>query len=261
MPPDAWNPVQYERFRDERSQPFFDLLALVRRAPSLRVLDLGCGTGELTRRMHEDLRAHETLGVDSSLAMLAKTRAPEAPGLRFEHADIGEVAGSSPEGGFDLVFSNAALHWLPSHERLLEEITRLLAPKGQLAVQVPANFDHLTHTVAAEVAREPEFHEVLGGYTHATHVLAPEKYAEILDALGYSEQHVHLRVYAHRLGSRDDAIEWVKGTRLTDYAAHMPAEAFARFMDRYRARLFEELGDTRPYFFAFKRILFWAARP
>ena len=68
-----WNPAQYERFRDERARPFFDLLDLVQPRPELRVVDLGCGTGELTRELHEQLSARETIGIDNSPAMLAKS--------------------------------------------------------------------------------------------------------------------------------------------------------------------------------------------
>src|SRR5581483_9549779 len=102
---DNWNPAQYERFRDERSQPFFDLLALVEARPQMRVVDLGCGTGEWTRALHQRLSATETLGLDSSAAMLAKTQQFADDGLRFEQGDIAEFAAA---GEYDLVFSNAA---------------------------------------------------------------------------------------------------------------------------------------------------------
>src|SRR5438270_8854867 len=145
---DQWNPEQYDRFRDERSQPFFDLMALVEARPAMRVVDLGCGAGELTQLLHQTLKAGETLGLDSSAAMLAKSQALAGNGLRFEQRDIGEFAA---EGEFDLVFSNAALHWLPCHESLLARLTAALKAGGQLAVQVPANNDHPTHVVAAEL--------------------------------------------------------------------------------------------------------------
>ena len=116
---DKWNPEQYERFRNERSQPFFDLMALVEARPAMRVVDLGCGTGELTRLLHQTLSASQTLGLDSSAAMLAKSQAFADPGLRFEQRDIGEF---TAEGEFDLVFSNAALHWLQDHESLLARL-------------------------------------------------------------------------------------------------------------------------------------------
>jgi len=117
---DAWNPAQYERFRDERTQPFHDLVALVRRATEMRVVDLGCGTAELTRRLHEALGARETLGIDASPAMLERARVRAGAGLRVEQGDIADFRG---DGAFDLVFSNAALHWLPDHRALLRRLT------------------------------------------------------------------------------------------------------------------------------------------
>ena len=253
---DTWNPAQYERFRDERSQPFFDLMALVEARPAMRVVDLGCGTGELTRLLHQRLKAGETLGLDSSAAMLAKSQAFAGDGLRFEQRDIGKF---TAEGEFDLIFSNAALHWLPCHEALLARLTAALKPGGQLAVQVPANDDHPTHTVAAEIARQSPFREAMKGYERHWPVLKPEAYSALLYRLGFARQQVRLQVYGHVLDARQNVIEWVKGTLLTDYEKRMPAELFAEFMRQYRERLFARLEDARPYFYPFKRILFWAS--
>ena len=253
---DKWNPAQYERFRDERSQPFFDLMALVEARPAMRVVDLGCGTGELTRLLRQTLKASETLGLDSSAAMLAKSQAIAGDGLRFEQQDIGEFAA---EGEYDLIFSNAALHWLQDHEALLARLTAALKPGGQLAVQVPANDDHPTHVVAAELARQSPFREALHGYERQWPVLKPEAYSALLYRLGFDRQQVRLQVYGHVLEARDGVIEWVKGTLLTDYEKRMPTELFTEFMRQYRERLFERLEDARPYFYPFKRILFWAS--
>jgi trans-aconitate 2-methyltransferase len=255
----TWNPAQYERFRDERSRPFFDLLALVTPpdAPP-RVVDLGCGTGELTREMHRRLSAAETLGIDSSAEMLAKSSAFAGGGLRFERCDIADFADA---GGFDVVFSNAALQWLPGHERLFARVAALVRPGGQLAVQMPANHDHASHTTAREVAREDEFRAVLGGHERVSPVLPPETYAEMLHRLGFDEQHVRLQVYAHTLASRDEVVEWVRGTMLTDYQRRLAPEAFARFLARYREVLLSRLPDERPFLFPFKRILLWGRRP
>ena len=90
MTADTWNPEQYDRFRDERSRPFFDLADLVQRQPEMRVLDLGCGSGRLTAWLHRTLGARETLGIDSSAAMLSPSaeQSDETAGLRFLEADI-----------------------------------------------------------------------------------------------------------------------------------------------------------------------------
>ncbi len=256
-PADAWNPDQYERFRDERSRPFHDLLALVEPVPGMRVVDLGCGTGELTKLLHERLGARETIGIDNSPAMLAKSAPFAGSGLRFE---LGEIGTFHEPGGYDLIFSNAALQWVPDNRAVIERLTESLAPGGELAVQVPANHDHPSHLAAAEIAMEEPFAEALGNVPRGTSVLAPEEYATLLDRLGYSEQHVRLQVYGHHLASREEVVEWVKGTLLTYYQRRLSLEMYETFLARYRERLMARLDPSRPYFYPFKRILFRGRR-
>ena len=254
---DTWDPGRYGRFAAERSAPFHDLLALVRPVPGGRVADLGCGTGQLTAELHRRLQAAETLGLDSSPAMLAEARPLAGGGLRFEAGDIAAFAGR----GWDVIFSNAALQWLPDHDALLARLFAALVPGGQLAVQVPANYDHPSHLVAAELAGEPPFAGALGGDRRVAPVHAPEAYAVLLDRLGAAAQHVRLQVYLHRLAGPEEVVEWVRGTLLTDYQRRLDAEAFDAFLAAYRKRLLRHLGPERPYRYAFKRILLWAERP
>jgi trans-aconitate 2-methyltransferase len=254
---DTWNPEQYARFAAERAQPFHDLLDLVRPVPGGRAVDLGCGSGELTAELHRRLQAGHTLGLDSSPAMLERASALAGDGLRFELGDIAEFDG----GGWDVVFSNAALQWLPDHEALFGRLAGALAGGGQLAVQMPANFDHPSHVVADELAGEEPFRSELGGWRGMAPIRPPEWYALLLDRLGLAEQHVRLQVYLHHLADREQVVEWVRGTLLTAYAKRLPAGLFEQFLDRYRERLLPRLDDGRPYRYPFKRVLLWARRP
>jgi trans-aconitate 2-methyltransferase len=251
---DTWDPAQYERFSDERSAPFFDLLALVEPCPAGRAVDLGCGTGELTRALHERTGAGTTLGIDSSEAMLDRSRPHAGGGLSFELGDIAEWVPAEP---VDLVFSNAALHWVDDHPELFVRLTNALRPGGQLAVQVPANHDHASHLVAERVAAEEPFREALGGYIRKSPVLSPEVYAVLLDRLGYVSQHVRLQVYLHVLPEPGGVVDWVKGTLLTDYKRRLPGALYEDFLARYRELLLSELGEDRPFHFTFKRVLLW----
>ena len=94
---------------------------------------LVAGAGELTRSLHERTGASTTLGLDSSPAMLEKGASYAGEGLTFELGDIADWAPSEP---VDLVFANAALHWVDDHAALFARLTSTLAPGGQLAVQV-----------------------------------------------------------------------------------------------------------------------------
>jgi trans-aconitate 2-methyltransferase len=261
---DPWDPVRYERFAAERTAPFFDLLALVRPIPGGRAVDLGCGTGVLTAELHRRVQAAETLGLDSSAAMLERARTLAGGGLGFVRGDVaGFGAAREPGAGrrWDLVFSNAALQWVPDHPRLLARLTATLAPAGQLAVQVPANHDHVSHLVAAEISAEERFRAAMGSYRRVNPVEAPERYAELLERLGFVEQHVRMQIYPHQLAGPEQVIEWARGTLLTDYQRRMPPELFEEFLAGYRERLLPRLGRRRPYFYPFKRILLWACGP
>jgi trans-aconitate 2-methyltransferase len=251
-----WDPEQYARFRRQRAQPFEDLFALIRPRAGMRIVDLGCGTGELTRELHQRASAATTLGLDSSAEMLERALPLGGGGLRFERGDL---AAFDAPAAFDLVFSHAALHWVPGHRALFARLRTLLAEDGQLAIQVPANFDHPSQTIAAALCAEPPFRQALADLP-APAVLDPAAYAELLDQLGFAEQHVRLQVYAHHLTSREDVVEWMRGTALVPIRDRLSELMFADFLARYRERLCAQLPDTHPHFFSFKRILLWARR-
>lgn len=242
----TWDPQQYNRFAAEREQPFWDLAGLVRPSSGLHAVDLGCGDGRLTAALHERLGAATTLGIDSSPSMLAG--APDdVAGLTFTPGDISTWVGDR----YDLVFANASMQWVPDHPAVLRRWRDSLAPGGQLAVQVPTNADHPSHTVLAAMA--PDVPDPVAG-----NVLAPERYAELLHELGFVEQHVRLQVYGHVLDSSADVVEWVKGTSLTRLGDRGRDPSF---VDEYRRRLLDVIGDVAPYFYAFKRILLWGRLP
>lgn len=249
---DTWNPDIYEKFQTQRSQPFYDLVSLVRRREKLRVLDLGCGTGKLTKYLHETLLAQETVGIDASENMLFQARQFEGNGLRFEP---GQIEADSERGKFDLVFSNAALQWVPGHEALFEKLHAMLQPGGQLAVQIPAMDSEPVHILAAQTAQE--FSKELGGYVRRLEVLTPERYAKLLYRLGFVEQDVRLQIYGHLLPSREAVIEWYRGTLLTTYEQKLDTQTYERFVAQYREKLMKLLEDEHPFFFPYKRILIW----
>lgn len=257
MPADAWSPAQYEKFRAERMQPFFDLLALVRPRPQMRVVDLGCGTGELTLRLAEALPGASVLGLDSSPSMLERASDRQAPRVRFERQDIGAWR---DEGAYDLVFSHAALQWVPDNEGLLERMLEAMRPGSQIAVQVPRNEGHASHRLAAAVASSSPFRELLGGYVRRSEVLSLERYAELLHAHGFKEQVCLEKVYGHELDGTAQVVEWVRGTLLTAYLSRLDSTAQAAFVEAYRERLVAELGDRRPFFYPFRRLLFWGQK-
>jgi trans-aconitate 2-methyltransferase len=249
-----WDPEKYEQFKKERFAPFEDLVRLVRIRPGLEVLDLGCGTGELTRWLADLLPGSRVLGIDSSNEMLERTQEFARPGLRFEHGEIETVSGS-----WDLVFSNAAIQWVDDHVALVSHLLSLVRPGGQLVVQLPSNHSHPTHQLILETAREEPFRQALGGWTRLSPVLAVDEYAGLLFDSGGTDLVVFEKVYPHVLADADALADWTSGTALVPYFERLTPGLREQFMERYRQRLRERWPGS-PVFYGFRRTLFAATR-
>lgn len=253
---DCWDVKQYDKFATDRERPFYDLMQLVDPKPSMRVLDLGCGTGRLTKHLHESLQAKETLGIDSSASMLKEANSLPSPGLTFELHDI---ATFEPTTKYNLIFSNAALQWLSNHPELFAKIAGWLAPEGQIAIQVPANFDFPTHVLAKELAQEPPFQSYLKTGREPA-VLPLEDYSVLLHRLGFKPQCARMQVYLSELEETLSVIEWVKGTLLTYYQSRLPPELYQEFLARYTEKILAHFGEQKPFLFPFKRVLLWGRK-
>lgn len=260
MKNDAWNPNQYDKFKDERSRPFFDLMSLIQDVKNPKVIDLGCGTGELTSQLHKTLNSQDTVGFDSSDEMLAKAKQLETSGLHFEK---GNIETFTEQSKYDVLFSNAAVQWCANHPALLKKFKESLKPGGQLAIQMPMNHDYPTHTLAIEMSKEQPLNSQLGGQSYSVDqlMLTAQDYATHLFKLGFTEQKVFVRVYGHILDSREGVIEWVSGTTLTYFKSRLSKEDYAVFLTQYKDRLFKILKDEKPFFYPFKRVFIWGRLP
>ena len=249
-----WNPNQYHKFQAERSAPFYDLLALVEVRPNLKVIDLGCGTGELTRQLADQLPNSDMTGLDSSPQMLEKAAAFASPGLRFELGDQSQLTGE-----WDLIFSNAALQWTENHAELIPNLYGKLTPGGQIAVQIPSNHNHISHQIYRETANEDLFKFILQGFQRYAPVLAIEDYARIFFNCGAENIVVFEKVYAHVLEDADAVVEWISGTALVPYFERLGKHK-DEFVESIRKKMRAAMPDS-PVFYPFKRTLFSARKP
>ena len=249
-----WDPNQYHKFQAQRSAPFFDLLALVDVRSDLKAVDLGCGTGELTRRLADSLPNSEVTGLDSSLQMLEKASSFSSPGLHFEQGDQSQLTGE-----WDLIFSNAALQWSENHAELIPSLYRKLTAGGQIAVQVPSNHNHISHQIIRETASEELFKFILDGFQRYAPVLAIDQYAQILFACGAEDIIVFEKVYAHVLEDSDAVVEWISGTACVPYFERL-GEHKDSFVEAIRNKMRAAFPNT-PVFYPFRRTFFSARKP
>jgi trans-aconitate 2-methyltransferase len=249
-----WNPEKYHQFQSQRSAPFDDLCQLVDVRLELRVVDLGCGTGELTRRLADSLPDSDVLGLDASPQMLERAAEHTRPGLRFELGNQVELAGE-----WDLIFSNAALHWSEDHEQLIPYLFKRLAPGGQIAVQMPSNHNSTAHRTISQVAGREPFASALNGWTRQSPVLPIEAYAELLFREGAQEIIVIEKVFPHVLENADAVVDWISGTALVPYF-----ERLDRLKDDFVNAIRQELHvrmPGEPVFYPFRRTFFSATKP
>jgi trans-aconitate 2-methyltransferase len=248
----AWDPDRYHQFEKERQAPFEDLMRLIKVRPDLRLADLGCGTGELTRRLGDSLPGSDAIGIDSSPQMLERAAVFVRPGVSFQCQRIEDFTGD-----WDLIFSHAALQWVPGHEKLIPRLLSLLRPGGQLAVQVPNNGGHFSQAHMAEVASREPYRSALGGWSQSWPTLPIDAYAKMLYDQGALELTVFEKVYPHVLADADAVVDWVSGTALLPYMERLPDDLKGRFKDKYRAGMRAHFPGS-PVFFSFRRILFQA---
>ena len=248
-----WNPDKYHQFKSQRSAPFDDLLKLVDKRSGMRVVDLGCGTGELTRRLADSLPESDVLGIDASPQMLERTEAYARPGLRFESGDLAKL-----QRKWDLIVSNAALQWSERHEELIPYLFSCLNPGGQIVVQVPSNHGGPTHLVILDVAGREPFRTRLTGWTRQSPVLPIETVTSLLFREGAQEILAFDRIYPHVLENADSVVEWISGTALVPYFERL-GDLKEEFIETLRIEL-RAAFPGEPVFYPFRRTFFSARK-
>lgn len=228
----SWDPDQYLRFAAPRLRPALDLLSRIAIDDPQRICDLGCGTGSITRILAERWPDADIIGVDDSTEMLAK--APrDSSRIRWQQQSLASWA---PTIAPDLIFSNAALHWLPDHARLFVSLVDALAPGGTLAVQMPRNFLAPSHTLMHETAQDGRWRARLEPLITPPPVSEPGIYFELLQDRAASLD-IWETEYLHVLEGADAVKEWTKGTWLKRFLDALDEDDRAEFETQYAQRL------------------------
>jgi trans-aconitate 2-methyltransferase len=244
-----WDPAQYGKFAGERDRPFLDLTSRIGADAPRRVVDLGCGTGPLTGLLAARWPHATVEGIDSSPEMIA---AASEKGVSFRVAPI-ETWQPSPET--DVVVSNAALQWVPTHRALLREWTAALPSGAWLAWQVPGNYASPSHQLMRAVAESAAWRAKLAGVLrHEDPVASPAEYASLLLDAGWDAD-AWETTYLHVLHGDDPVLEWVRGTGLRPVLTVLDAADAERFSAEYAEALRTAYPPTEHgTLFEFRRI-------
>ena len=225
-----WRPAAYRRFEAERTRPAADLLARVPPDARRRIVDLGCGPGNSTALVAERHPQAAVVGLNSSPDMLAAART-RLPRVDFRQGDIAEWSDPSA----DLVFANAALHWVPGHIGVMRRLAAELPARGCLAVQMPDNEDEPSHALMREIAATARFRDKLAGAAAARERIGA--FADYDEALAASCDEIDIwrTTYVHRLAGPDAIVAWVESAGLRPFLNPLDGDERADFLERYRA--------------------------
>jgi len=246
-----WNPEVYLAFADHRGRPFYELLSRVRAESPRRVVDLGCGPGNLTVTLAQRWPDAVVEAVDGSPEMV------EAARERGLDASLGDLAEWAPKPDTDVVVSNAALQWVPSHRDLLRRWVDALPAGAWIAMQVPGNFDAPSHAAVRELASSPPWVGALGDIPFRVGKVTDSavEYAGLLADAGCLVD-AWETTYVHELTGEHPVLDWITGTALTPVRDALGDEEWQRF----RGELIPRLAESYPArpdgrtFFPFRRI-------
>jgi trans-aconitate 2-methyltransferase len=230
-----WDAAQYLKYTDERSRPFSDLLARVRKVDADFIADLGCGPGNLTRALAERWPSARVVGVDNSAEMLEQAKALAMPGrLDFVQADLASWTADKP---IDLLVSNAAFQWVTNHDALFARLAGMLSADGVLAVQMPYHFQNPAHVIIEETKSDPRWSAALHGVgLHQKSILPIVWYVTRLHDMGFGVD-AWETIYLHVLTGENPVLEWFKGTALRPLLNALEPQAKEEFLHAVGMRL------------------------
>jgi len=232
-----WNPDLYRRYEEERTRPAVELLARVPLQRASLALDLGCGPGNSTELLVRRFPMAQVLGIDNSPAMV-RTAVERVPQARFVLADLAHWESVVPQlPRPDLIYANAALQWVPDHDRLIPRLFSQLAPSGVLAIQIPDNLDEPTNRLMRQLAARAPWDALLRDAGQVrTPLLGVAGYYDLLARQAATVDVWHT-IYQHRMASPAAIIEWLRATALRPFLEPLPAELQEAFIAEYQRML------------------------
>jgi trans-aconitate 2-methyltransferase len=176
-------------------------------------LDLGCGPGNGTQLLTTAFPGATIVGLDLSDNMLAVARARVVTARFIKH----DIETWQPNDKVDLIFANAALHFVPNHHELMVRLVSFLREGGWLAVQMPNNIQELSYALMRMVAADGPWAKRLVPIAKTRPMIgALDLYYQLLRPV-CSKIDIWQTTYVHPLDGPDDIVDWFEGSGLRPF--------------------------------------------
>jgi trans-aconitate 2-methyltransferase len=218
-----------------------------------RILDLGCGDGSITERLAELVPDGFVLGIDASEGMIEAAQKKQRPNLSFQLMDINRLGLSET---FDLVFSNATLHWIRNHRVLWENITPLLSPNGMVRFNFAAdgNCSHFIRVIRNAMAL-PEYKSYFQSFDWPWFMPGVEEYRHIVEAFNFSQVKVWGENADRTFPDRESIVGWINQPSIVPFLSHVPEDRKEAFRSYVIEQMLKETAQPGGgYFETFRRI-------
>lgn len=235
-----WNPNEYSRHSSLQQAMAEEQLALLTLAGTERVLDVGCGVGNVTARVAARLPRGEVLGVDPSWDMISfannlHTRAAH-PNLCFEVADVRCLPYVNE---FDLVISFNALHWVPEQETALRCIHTALKPGGRAMLRfVPEGPRRSLEDIIEDVRKSPAWQQYFPNYQQPFAHFTIDEYRTLAEKAGFTGINIVIKEKAWDFKTREAFAGFCRAT-FVEWSRLIPEERRPEFitavLDHYRS--------------------------
>jgi trans-aconitate 2-methyltransferase len=229
---------KYEKASAHQKQWGTKLIAELGLRGTERVLDLGCGDGALTAQIAALLPHGEVLGIDASRGMIDVAMQKQAGNLRFLLLDINELDFREE---CDVVFSNATLHWVKDHRRMLRNVHRALRSGGMLRFDFAGegNCSHFFQVVREAMAM-PEFARHFSGFEWPWYMPSVAEYEAVVAQSGFCEARVWGENADRHFPDVEAMVKWVDQPSLVPFLAYIAAEEKSAFRDFVVRRMIEK---------------------
>jgi trans-aconitate 2-methyltransferase len=226
-----WDAETYHRISDFQFEWGCKLIDRLELRGDETVLDAGCGTGRVTKRLMERLPRGRVIAVDASPSMVEKARANLGPRATVEVAQLTELQLDEP---VDAIFSTSVFHWLQDHDALFAQLAANVQPGGQLVARFGVEGNAATLAAALNAAAAEEaFAAAFDGWGEPWNFAPPESVVAAIEKAGFGD--VAFDIDRTTIHPREER-EFLRVVALANHLERLAEPDRDRFVDAVAAR-------------------------